>query len=262
MTANDSQTPGRIAAPATRPRSGAEPRFGRVGIEFTSPNAGLVDDPARETFAPQGIRIRRGGGGSPLARSDRPSGRSIRSPVAALGASAGSRVAPPPGQCRSGQEFLHDCGPYLRPHLPTAQRAFPHQRVNLRTTWPKAPEPTGRVLRPTRHETVCPDATRHRGANARNGGETLCCPTGGMLEGGRPIGLGTQRNHRPTRPHRHSHSPSNLKVRPPVGGPALGSGRPSRGRPGGVHVRCRWRGYSRGIGTPYRAPPGGHRSAK
>ena len=173
-------------------------------------------------------RLRRRGSGSagaaaiPSRPSDQPSGRSIRSPVAALEASAGSRVAPPPGQCRSGQESLHDCGPYLGPHLPTARRAFLHQRVNLRTTWPEAHEPTGRVLRPTRHEeTVCPDTARRRGGDARDGGDTLYCPTGGMLEGGQPGRLGNQRNHRPTRPHRHSHSPSNLKVRPPAGGPAL-----------------------------------------
>jgi len=40
MTANDSQTPGRIPAPATRPRSGAELQVGRVGIEVTSSHAG------------------------------------------------------------------------------------------------------------------------------------------------------------------------------------------------------------------------------
>ena len=61
----------------------------------------------------------------PHRPSGRPSGRSIRSPVAALGAPAGSRVAPPPGQRRSGQESLHDCGPYFGPHVPPAQRAFP-----------------------------------------------------------------------------------------------------------------------------------------
>lgn len=137
--------------------------------------------------------------------------------------------------------------PRLRsvPRAPPAHgpEGLPHQRVNLRTTWPEAHEPTGRVLRPTRHEeTVCPDAARRRGADAEDGAETLSCPTGGMLEGGQPVRLGNQRDHQPTRPHRHSHSPSNLKVRPPTGGPALVPAGPPRGRPGGVHVRCRWRG--------------------
>ena len=55
-------------------------------------------------------------------------------------------------------------------------------------------------------------ATRWR----RDGGKTVL-PDGSMLEGGQPIRLDTQRDHQPTRPHRHSHSPSNLKVRPPAG---------------------------------------------
>ena len=199
----------------------------------------------------------------PHRPSGRPSGRSIRSPVAALGAPAGSRVAPPPGQRRSGQESLHDCGPYFGPHLPPAQRAFPHQRVILRTTWPEALERTGRVLRPTRpQETVCPDAAGSRGANARRDGKETVLPGGGMLEGGQPIRLGTQRNHRPNRPHRYSHFPSDLKVRPPAGGPALGPGGPTR-PPGrcactmslGAAIEPRDRHAHRGA-------PGGQRSAK
>jgi hypothetical protein len=157
MTANDSQTPGRIPAPATRPRSGAESQFGRVGIEFTSPNAGRVDDPARETCAPEGDPDTPGRRRSPFARSDQPSGRSIRSPVAALGAPAGSRVAPPPGLCRSGQEFLHDCGPYLGPPPAPGPLGLSHQRVILRTTWP-----AGDALRPGSTPYTAPRSRRPR----------------------------------------------------------------------------------------------------
>lgn len=71
-------------------------------------------------------------------------------------------------------------------------------------------------------------AATHEGA--ANGGDTVL-PDGGMLEGGQPIRLDTQRNQKPTRPHRHSHSPSDLKVRPPAGGPALDPASPWGGRP-------------------------------
>lgn len=72
----------------------------------------------------------------------------------------------------------------------------------LPATRPGLRLPVG-VLRPTRRQ-------------ATDGGKTVL-PDGSMLEGGQPIRLGTQQDHQPTRPHRHSHSPSNLKVRPPAG---------------------------------------------
>jgi hypothetical protein len=82
----------------------------------------------------------------------------------------------------------------------------------------EAPEAHRPVLRLTRpHETVYPDAAHRRSANARRDGNETVLPGGGMLEGGQPIRLGTQRDHQPTRPHRYSHFASNLKVRPPAG---------------------------------------------
>jgi hypothetical protein len=126
------------------------------------------------------------------------------------------------------------------PHLTPAQRAFPTSESSC-VRQGRGPVPADRVLRPTPpHETVCPGAARRRNACRRRDGDGPPCPTGGMLEGGQPIRLDIQRTHRPARPHRYSHSPSNLKVRPPAGG-RPSSGRPTN-RPGGVHVRCRWCG--------------------
>jgi hypothetical protein len=228
MTANDSQTPGRIPAPATRPRSGAEPRFGRVGIEFTSPNARRVDDPARETLAPQGSESA-GAAAIPLARSDRPSGRSIAAlslrSERLLGAGSLRRLA----NAVPARNPSTICGPYFGPHLPPAQRAFPTSesfcvRHGRRPTRPPAGcyalhSPT-KPSAPTRHAVAAPTrvATAMRPSS----------PVGCMLEGGQPIRLGTQRNHRPNRPHRYSHFPSDLKVRPPAGGAGARSGLPTR----------------------------------
>jgi hypothetical protein len=222
MTANDSQTPGRIPAPATRPRSGAEPQFGRVGIEFTSPNAGRVDGPARETLAPQGIQTRRGGGDPP--RPVRPAERPVHSQPCRCARSVcweQGRSAAWPMPFRPGNPSTI-CGPYFGPHLPPAQRAFPTSesfcvRHGRRPTRPPAGcyalhGPT-KPSAPTRHAVAAPTrvATAMRPSS----------PVGCMLEGGQPIRLGTQRNHRPNRPHRYSHFPSDLKVRPPAGGRRL-----------------------------------------
>ncbi len=173
-------------------------------------------------------RLRRRGSSPPGRRrfphrpSDRPSGRSIRSPVAALGAPAGSRLAPPPGRCRSSQESLHDLRSVPRAPPPPGPKGLPTSesfcvRHDRRPTRPPAGcyalhGPT-KPSAPTRHAVAAPTrvATAMRPS----------CPVGGMLEGGQPIRLGAQRNHRPTRPHRYSHFPSDLKVRPPAGGQRL-----------------------------------------
>jgi hypothetical protein len=222
MTANDSQTPGRMPAPATRPRSGAEPRFGRVGIEFTSPNAGRVDDPARETFAPQGIRTRRGGGGppSPVRPAERPvHSQPCRCARSACWEQGRSAAWPMPFRPGIPPRFaVRTSGPTC----PRAKKGLPHQRVILRTTWPETPETTGRVLRSTRpHETVCPTRQAVAAPTCVATAMRPSCPVGGMLGGGQPIQLGTQRNHRPTRPS----SPLALSLgsqgSPAGGGPAL-----------------------------------------
>jgi hypothetical protein len=262
MTANDSQTPGRMPAPATRPRSGAEPRFGRVGIEFTSPNAGRVDDPARETFAPQGIRTRRGGGGppSPVRPAERPVHsqpcRCARSACWELGSLRRLADAVP---ARNSSTI---CGPYLGPHLPPAQkRPSPpasHPAYNVAGS-PRDHRPGATLY--TAPRTVCPHAARRRGANARGDAMRPSCPVGGMLGGGQPIRLGTQRNHRPTRPHRHSHCPSDLKVRPPAGGRRLI--RPAHGAARAVCMYDVAGAASRPRDRrALRTAPGGQRSAK
>jgi hypothetical protein len=242
MTANDSQTPGRIPAPATRPRSGAEPQFGRVGIEFTSPNAGRVDDPARETLAPQGIRIRRGGGDP--HRPVRPAERPVHSQPCRCARSVcweQGRSAAWPMPFRPGippRFAVRTSGPAC----PPVQKAFPHQRVILRTTWPEAHETTGRLLRSTRpHETVCPDAARRRDARWRRDGDETVLPGGRYARRRSAHSAG-----HPADPPANPASSLLALCLESQGSPA--GWRPTidpagpRGHPGGVHVRCRWRG--------------------
>jgi hypothetical protein len=107
MTANDSQPPGRIPAPATRPRSGADVGSAleyRLHLPARGPGRQLrvgppaaVADPARVDVSAVGSRTRRCGGASrsPGGPAESPV---HRSPVAALGAPAASRFAPPPGR--------------------------------------------------------------------------------------------------------------------------------------------------------------------
>lgn len=122
MTAKDSQTPGRIPAPATRPRSGAEPRFGRVGIEFTSPNAG---------------RGRRSGSRDVCAAGDPdPPGRR-RSPLARQT----SRAAGPFAALSLRSERLLGAGSLRR--LANAVPARNPSTIAVRTSGPTCPRPGG-----------------------------------------------------------------------------------------------------------------------
>ena len=104
------------------------------------------------------------------------------------------------------------------PHLPPAQRAFPTSESScvLHGRTATKPPPGCYAL----HGPTKPSAPTRHAVTTRVGVATAMRPSdpvGGILEGGQPIRLGTQRNHRPTRPHRYSHFPSDLKVRPPAG---------------------------------------------
>ena len=108
------------------------------------------------------------------------------------------------------------------PTIPRPNQAFPTSESSCVQRGRRPPRPPAGCY--ALHGPTKPSApTRHAVAAA------LCVATamrqsrqaGDMLEGGQPIRLGTQRTHRPTRPHRHSHCPSDLKVRPPAGGRRL-----------------------------------------
>ena len=145
----------------------------------------------------------------------------------------------------------------FRPGIPPRLRSVPraptcprpkgpsHQRVMLPATRPEACAcgSGSYALQGVKQPTV---PTRDAATRWRRDGGKSVLPDGSMLKGG----------HQPTRPHRHSHSPSNLKVRPPAGGPALDPDSLS-GPPGRVHVRCRWCGCAAaGSAPPQRAGTG------
>jgi hypothetical protein len=159
--------------------------------------------------------------------------------------------------------------PGIPPRLRSVPRApptpgpmgLPHQRVILRTTWPAAPETTRRVLRSTRpHETVRPHTACRHGANARRDGDHTVLPGGGYARrrsahsAGHPAGP-------PAIPASSLALSLGSQGSPAGWGPALDPAGP-RGRPGGVHVRCRWRGPRPRDRRVLRTAPGGQRSAK
>jgi len=146
MTANDSQIPGRIPAPAIRPRSGAENSVrARRYREFTSSCAGRVDELARETLAPSGTKPA-GAAAIPLARE---TGRAA-GPFAALSLRS-ERLLRAGRSAAWPMPFRPGIPPRLRsvpraPTCPRPKRAFPpasHAACN-----PTGPAPAGRGLTP------------------------------------------------------------------------------------------------------------------